>query len=346
MHKIYRTLTVLAAAFILVACGGGKTAAEQTEKSGQKKILNVSYDVSRDFFKAYNPLFLEHFRKQNPDTALEIQQSHGGSSKQAMSVANGLPADVVTMNQTSDIDTLQKRGLIKADWAERLPDRAVPFSSVTVFLVRKGNPHNIQDWNDLTRGNVKSVFANPKTSGNGRYAFLSAYGYALKNHNGSEDEARAFTQKLLANVPVFENGSRAASTTFTQRNIGDVLITLENEAKFISLKLAPDQFDIIYPSYTAQALSPVAVVDSVAAKNGSAEISKQYLEYLWSKPAQELAAKLYLRPSDQTVLAAHRADFPEVETFRPDETMGGWPQIMQKFFADGGVFDQLSAKKE
>ncbi|MRN36966.1 sulfate ABC transporter substrate-binding protein [Neisseria sp. N95_16] len=326
-------------ALSLAACGSGKT---NTEKSQYKKILNVSYDVSRDFFKAYNPLFIEHFSRNHPHIDLHIQQSHGGSSKQAMSVANGLPADVVTMNQTSDIDSLQQRGLVKSDWTQRLPNNAVPFSSVTVFLVRKGNPQNVYDWADLARDNLQVVFANPKTSGNGRYAFLGAYGYGLKANNGNEADAKNFMRKLLNNVPMFENGSRAATTSFTQRQIGDVLITLENEANIVSHHLAPGQFDIVYPSYTVEAQTPVAVVDSVADKKDSAAISKEYLAFLWSKPAQELAAELYFRPSDKSILSANHADFPDLETFRPDETLGTWSYIMQKFFADGGMFDELT----
>ena len=344
MSKI-RCLAIgtIAALLAVAACSGGKTAA-----GGGKymKILNVSYDVSRDFYKEYNPLFIREFTKKHPETDLHVQQSHGGSSKQALSVANGLPADVVTMNQSSDIDTLQARGLIRPNWQSRLPDKAVPFTSTTVFLVRKGNPKYIRDWDDLTRPDVKTVFANPKTSGNGRYAFLSAYGYGLKTSGGDEAQARQFTRAILNNVPMFENGSRAATTSFTRRDIGDVLVTLENEANFISKKLENGQFEIVYPSYTAAADSPVAVVDKNAEKKESQTAARAYLEYLWSKPAQELAARMYFRPSDKEILARHKADFPDLDTFRPAELFGGWPQIMQKFFADGGMFDQLTAERK
>ena len=235
MSKIrHLAIGTIAALLAVAACSGGKTAA-----GGGKymKILNVSYDVSRDFYKEYNPLFIREFTKKHPETDLHVQQSHGGSSKQALSVANGLPADVVTMNQSSDIDTLQARGLIRPNWQSRLPDKAVPFTSTTVFLVRKGNPKHIRDWDDLTHPDVKTVFANPKTSGNGRYAFLSAYGYGLKTSGGDEAQAQQFTRAILNNVPMFENGSRAATTSFTRRDIGDVLVTLENEANFVSKKL-------------------------------------------------------------------------------------------------------------
>ena len=250
------------------------------------------------------------------------------------------------MNQSSDIDTLQARGLIRPNWQSRLPDKAVPFTSTTVFLVRKGNPKHIRDWDDLTRPDVKTVFANPKTSGNGRYAFLSAYGYGLKTSGGDEAQARQFTRAILNNVPMFENGSRAATTSFTRRDIGDVLVTLENEANFVSKKLENGRFEIVYPSYTAAADSPVAVVDKNAEKKESQAAARAYLEYLWSKPAQELAARMYFRPSDKEILARHKADFPDLDTFRPAELFGGWPQIMQKFFADGGMFDQLTAERK
>ena len=344
MSKI-RCLAIgtIAALLAVAACSGGKTAG-----GGGKymKILNVSYDVSRDFYKEYNPLFIREFTKKHPETDLHVQQSHGGSSKQALSVANGLPADVVTMNQGSDIELLVKKGLVKADWQKAFPNNAVPFTSTTVFLVRKGNPKHIRDWDDLTRPDVKTVFANPKTSGNGRYAFLSAYGYGLKTSGGDEAQARQFTQAILNNVPMFENGSRAATTSFTRRDIGDVLVTLENEANFVSKKLENGRFEIVYPSYTAVADSPVAVVDKNAEKKESQAAARAYLEYLWSKPAQELAARMYFRPSDKEILARHKADFPDLDTFRPAELFGGWSQIMQKFFADGGMFDQLTAERK
>ncbi|WP_411710857.1 sulfate ABC transporter substrate-binding protein [Neisseria chenwenguii] len=343
--KQMRPLCYLAAALVLAtaACSDGQGAGSDGE---YKKILNVSYDVSRDFYKEYNELFIKEYQKSHPKTDLYVQQSHGGSSKQAMSVINGLPADVVTMNQVSDIDNLAQRGLVKTDWAERFPNRAVPFTSVTVMLVRKGNPKRIKDWNDLVRPDTKAVFANPKTSGNGRYALLSIYGYGLKASGGDKAAAEKFTGGVLKNVPMFENGSRAASTSFTRRNIGDVLVAPENEASVISKKLEPGKFEIVYPSYTAALDSPVAVVETVAEKKDSAQIAQDYLTYLWSKPAQELAAKLYFRPSDKDVLTKHRAAFPETETFRPDETLGTWPEIMKTFFADGALFDRLTAGKQ
>ena len=272
-------------------------------KGGEVKLLNVSYDVARDFYKEYNPLFVKEFAAKNGGQTVEVQQSHGGSSKQALAVANGLAADVVTMNQTSDIELLVKKD------------------------------------------GVQIVLANPKTTGNGRYAFLGAYGYGLKVNNGDEGKTKDFVAALLKNTPVFENGGRAATTTFSQRNIGDVLVTFENEANYVSKKLTQDQFEIVYPSYTILSEAPVAVVDSVVDKKGTRATAEAYLQNLWSEPAQELAANLYLRPRNAEVLAKHKADFPEIETFNPNEKFGTWEEIMKKFFADGRLFDQLSSKK-
>ena len=283
-------------------------------KGGEVKLLNVSYDVARDFYKEYNPLFVKEFAAKNGGQTVEVQQSHGGSSKQALAVANGLAADVVTMNQTSDIELLVKKGLVKADWNTRLPDNAVPYTSNVVFLVRKGNPKHIQDWGDLAK-------------------------------DGDEGKTKDFVAALLKNTPVFENGGRAATTTFSQRNIGDVLVTFENEANYVSKKLTQDQFEIVYPSYTILSEAPVAVVDSVVDKKGTRATAEAYLQNLWSEQAQELAANLYLRPRNAEVLAKHKADFPEIETFNPNEKFGSWEEIMKKFFADGGLFDQLSSKK-
>ena len=348
-----RTLSfaALTAALALSACSpkaeqSADNASQAAEgKGGEVKLLNVSYDVARDFYKEYNPLFVKEFAAKNGGQPVEVQQSHGGSSKQALAVANGLAADVVTMNQTSDIELLVKKGLVKADWNTRLPDNAVPYTSNVVFLVRKGNPKHIQDWGDLSKDGVQIVLANPKTTGNGRYAFLGAYGYGLKVNNGDEGKTKDFVAALLKNTPVFENGGRAATTTFSQRNIGDVLVTFENEANYVSKKLTQDQFEIVYPSYTILSEAPVAVVDSVVDKKGTRATAEAYLQNLWSEPAQELAANLYLRPRNAEVLAKHKADFPEIETFNPNEKFGPWEEIMKKFFADGGLFDQLSSKK-
>ncbi|MGF6148719.1 Sulfate starvation-induced protein 2 [Kingella potus] len=320
------------------ASGGSAPASDSV------KLLNVSYDVARDLYKDYNPLFIKEYRKKHPGRDITVQQSHGGSSKQALAVANGLQADVVTMNQGSDIDLLVKKGLVKAGWRKAFPNDASPFTSASVFLVRKGNPKQIKDWDDLSKDGVKLVVANPKTSGNGRYTYLGAYGYALKAGNGNDAQARAYVKKLLANVEVFESGGRSATTTFMQRKIGDVLVTFENEANLSAKQFGSGEYEIVYPKYTIRMDSPVAVVDSVADKRGTREAAAAYLGHLWSKPAQELGAKLYLRPADPQVLAAHAANLPPLDTFDPNTVFGAWDKIMAEHFADGGLFDQLASR--
>ena len=333
-------------ALALSACDQGSAASKSSKSAEKVSILNVSYDPTRELYQAYNPIFKQYWKAKTGQD-VEIQQSNGGSGKQALTVQHGLKADVVTLALAGDIDAINggSQTLISPDWQQALPDNSTPYTSTIVFLVRKGNPQQVRDWADLTKENLKIVIANPKTTGNGRYAFLGAYGYALKANNGDEARANDFTRKLLANVPVYENGGRAATTTFTQRNIGDVLITFENEANYVSRVLSPDQFEIVYPSYTILSESPVAVVDNVVEKKATREAATEYLEYLWSEPAQELAAKLYLRPRNAEVLAAHAADFPAIDTFRPNDIFGSWPEIMKKYFADGGLVDQLSPKK-
>lgn len=344
----YKTLALGLSVTAVAACSpqGGQSASDgdaQSANAQNIKLLNVSYDVARDLYKDFNPLFTAYYEKEHPGTTLTIQQSHGGSSKQALSIANGLQADVATMNQKSDIDLLVKKGLVKPDWQQAFPNNAVPFTSATVFLVHKGNPKNIHDWSDLTRNDVKIVIANPKTTGNGRYTFLGAYGYALKNNNGDENKAKAFAEQLFKNVLVYENGGRAATTTFVQRKLGDVLITFENEANLAAKQFGAGQFELVYPSYTIRMDSPVAVVSAVTDKKGTTQVAQEYLKYLWSKPAQELGAKLYLRPADPEVLKAHAAALPPLETFNPNDVFGSWDEIMPKYFADGGLVDQIAA---
>lgn len=335
----------LLSSLILVACGTQDDVQQKTSSSHERsrtELLNVSYDVMRDFYKDYNPLFVKYYQQKQPNIELEIQQSHGGSSKQALSVANGLQADVVTMNQNSDIELLQQKGLVADNWQSLLPNQAVPFTSTTVFLVRKGNPKNIHDWQDLARENIQVVMANPKTSGNGRYSFLAAYAAGLKNAADNHEQAKAFTQKLLANVAVLEAGGRGATTTFVQRQIGDVLITFENEANLAAKQFGNGEFELVYPSYSIAAENPVAVVQTVADKKGTTEVAHDYLAYLWSDEAQNLAADLYLRPSNPDVLAKFADRFPKVETFKANEVFGSWDDIMKTYFADGGVFDQVN----
>lgn len=337
--------TTLGLTAVLAACGGEKKteetkATDATAPAGAVELLNVSYDVSRDFYKDYNELFLKHYAQKHPETKLDIKQSHGGSSKQALSVKNGLQADVATMNQGSDIELLADAKLVDTNWREAFGNNAIPFTSTVVFLVREGNPKGIKDWSDLAKPGVELVIANPKTTGNGRYVFLATYGYALHQAKQDEAQAKEFTKNLLGNVKVFENGGRAATTTFAQRGIGDVLITFENEANVIKGKFTG--IDIVYPSYTINAENPVAVVKSVTDKKGTTAIATDYLAHLYSDEAQELAAKLYLRPSNPDILAKYQDKFPPMQTFYPNEVFGDWNSIMSTYFSDGGVYDQLA----
>ena len=306
------------------------------------ELLNVSYDVARDFYKDYNPMFVKHYKAEHPNSDIVIKQSHGGSSKQALSIANGLQADVATMNQGSDIELLEKKGLVEADWESKFSDKAVPFTSTIVFLVRKDNPKGINDWADLTKPGLEIVMANPKSTGNGRYAFLGAYGYGLHAFNNDEAKAESYTKDVLKNVKVYENGGRAATTTFVQRGIGDVLVTFENEANLAATQFGAGKVDIIYPKYSIKSESPVAIVKSVTDKKGTTAAAKAYLDYLWSEPAQQLAADLYLRPSVKSVLDKNGDKLPPIDTFRPNDAFGSWDDIMSKYFSDGGLFDKLA----
>lgn len=342
-----------AAILTLTACGGQTTASEgaasgsgnQAAGGGQKiQLLNASYDVMRDFYKDFNPLFIKHYQAQHTGKTLSVQQSHGGSSKQALAVANGLQADVVTMNQGADIELLANKGLVAKDWAKAFPDNAVPFTSTTVFLVRKGNPKKIHDWADLAKTGVQIVMTNPKTGGNGRYTFLGAYGYALKANNGNQAAAKDYLKKFFANAVALESGGRAATNTFVQRQMGDVLVTFENEANVVSKQFGDGQFEIVYPQYSVAAENPVAVVATVADKKGTAAAAKEYLAYLWSDEGQNLAAKLYLRPSNPQILAKYPQQFPKMAIFRPTDVFGSWSDITKNFFADGGLFDQINQK--
>lgn len=307
-------------------------------------LLNVSYDVSRELYKDINPAFSTHWKAQGGDT-VTVNQSHGGSSKQAMAVAAGLEADVVTMNQSPDIDVLVERGgLVEADWRARFPHEATPYTTTSVFLVRKGNPKNIKDWSDLARDGLQVIVPNPKTSGNGRYTYLAAWGYAL-DKTGNEAGAREFVSKLFANVPVLDGGGRGATTTFTQRDVGDVLVTFENEAILIARELGDSKFDVVYPSISIDASAPVAVVKSVVDKRGTAQVAEGYLQFLFSPAGQEIIAKHNFRPRDPAVLAKNADKFPPVRTFTVDQKLGGWAAVQKAHFADGGIYDQIVVKR-
>ncbi len=309
----------------------------------QTSILNVSYDVSRELYKDINPAFVASWQaKGNP--TVTINQSHGGSSKQVGAVIAGLDADVVTMNQVPDIQKLVQSGLVKADWEKRLPNNAAPYTTTSVFLVRKGNPKNIKDWPDLVRQGVEVIVPNPKTSGNGRYTYLAAWGFAIKNYK-SEESAKEFVKALFKNVPVLDGGGRGATTTFTQRNVGDVLVTFENEAILLDKEVGGDQFDIVYPSLSIDAPAPVTVVDKVVDKKGTRKVATAYLEYLWTSEGQEIIAKHYLRPRNAAVLKKYAKIFPPVNTFSVEKLLGGWEKVQKEQFADGGIYDQIVVKR-
>lgn len=303
-------------------------------------ILNASYDVTREFYKDFNAAFLAHWKTVTGES-LTINQSHGGSSKQARAVLDGLDADVITMNQANDIDLLVERGrLIPAGWAKRLPYNSAPTTSTTVFLVRKGNPKHIRDWDDLVKPSISVVIPNPKTSGNGRYSYLAAWGYVIRK-GGSEQQAREFVTKLFRNVPVLDTGGRGATTTFVQRGIGDALLTFENEVILTRRELGDDLFDVVYPSISIQAENPVSVVDKVADRRGTRKVATAYLEYLYSDEGQEIAAQHYLRPRDSKIFARHADKFGKLELFTVDDVFGGWKKAQAVHFNDGGLFDQI-----
>lgn len=306
-------------------------------------LLNVSYDVMRDFYKDYNPAFQAHWRVTHQEK-VNIQMSHGRSSKQARSVIDGLPADVITMNQASDIDALVDHGAkIAGNWATRLPDNSAPFVSATVFIVRKGNPKHISDWPDLLRDGIQIVVPNPKTSGNGRYTYLSAWSYRLKN-GGDSEQARDFVSRLFKQVPVMDTGGRAATSTFMQNQIGDVLITFENEAAMIAREFGQGQFEVIHPSLSIEAELPVSVVDQVVDKKGHRELAEAYLAYLWSEEAQRIAAENYLRPRHSKILQEYADRFPAIDFVDVEDTFGDWRTLQQTHFADGGIFDQMQTR--
>ncbi|MFZ5505146.1 MAG: sulfate ABC transporter substrate-binding protein [Pseudomonadota bacterium] len=307
-------------------------------------LLNVSYDPTREFYQDFNSAFAKQWKAKTGDN-VTIRQSHGGSGKQARSVIDGLEADVVTLALAYDVDALHQNGkLIPADWQKRLPHNASPYTSTIVFLVRKGNPKGIKDWNDLTKPGVEVITPNPKTSGGARWNYLAAWAYALKQPGGSDATARDFVKKLFANVKVLDSGARGSLTTFAERGIGDVLIAWENEAYLAVKELGPDKFGIVTPSLSILAEPPVSVVDKVVDKRGTRAVATAYLEYLYSPEGQELAAKNYYRPIDPKVAAKYAKTFAPVKLFTIDDEFGGWTKAQKTHFADGGVFDQISVR--
>jgi sulfate/thiosulfate transport system substrate-binding protein len=304
-------------------------------------LLNVSYDPTRELYQDFNAAFAKHWKAATGET-VTIKQSHGGSGKQARAVIDGLQADVVTLALAYDIDALYDRAkMIPKDWQKRLGYNSAPYTSTIVFLVRKGNPKHIKDWDDLTRPGISVVTPNPKTSGGARWNYLAAWGYALKKNNGDEGKAKDFVSRLYKNAPVLDSGARGSTTTFIERGIGDVLIAWENEA-FLALKeLGPEKVEIVVPSVSILAEPPVSVVDKVVDKHGTRKVAQAYLDYLYTPEGQEIAGRNFYRPRIEAVAAKFAKQFPKVTLFTVDEIAGGWQKAQPTHFADGGVFDQI-----
>jgi sulfate/thiosulfate transport system substrate-binding protein len=304
-------------------------------------LLNVSYDPTRELYEDFNQHFAAYWKEKTGQT-VTIRQSHGGSGKQARSVIDGLPADVVTLALAYDIDQIaEKGGLLPADWQRRLPDNSSPYTSTMVLLVRKGNPKGIKDWGDLAKPGVSVVTPNPKTSGGARWNYLAAWAWALRQPGGNDASAKAFVTKLYRNVPVLDAGARGATTTFVERGIGDVLIAWENEALLAIKELGPGKFEVVAPSISILAEPPVAVVDKVAAKHGTKAVAQAYLEYLYSAAGQEIAARHFYRPRLASVAAKYASQFPEVSLVTVDEVFGGWKKANAAHFVDGATFDEI-----
>ncbi|HEY3520988.1 MAG TPA: sulfate ABC transporter substrate-binding protein [Rhodanobacteraceae bacterium] len=316
-------------------------ALSQFAQGASVTLLNVSYDPTRELYKDVNQAFAADWKAKHGGD-ITIQMSHGGSGKQARSVLDGLPADVVTLALAYDIDALADRGLLAQNWQSRLPDNSSPYTSTIVFLVRKGNPKHIRDWSDLIKPGVQVITPNPKTSGGARWAFLAAWGYALKQPNGNEAAAKEFVRKLFKNVPVLDTGAREATNTFVQRGIGDVLLSWENEALLAQRTLGKDAVEIVIPSRSILAEPPVAVVDKTAAAHHTQAIATAYLQFLYTEQGQEIAAKHYYRPRSAKAMQKYAAQFPKINTFSIGDTFGDWRQVQKKFFSDGGIFDQVS----
>lgn len=326
----------------LLALALGAAVLPFTAQAADVELLNVSYDVARELYKDINPAFVAEWKKTTGEN-VTIKQSHGGSSKQARAVADGLEASVVTMNQANDIDMLADRGLVAKDWAKKFPDNAAPYYSTMVFLVRKGNPKGIKDWADLAKPGVKVVIPNPKTAGNGRYTYLAAWGSVIKK-GGSEAQARDLVGKIFKNVPVLDAGGRAATTTFTQRQIGDALVTFENEVNLVRAEFGND-FEVVYPSISVLAESPVAVVDKVVDRKGIRKQATGYLNFLYSEQGQAIGAKHYLRVRNANVMKQFAANYKPIQLFTVDDVFGGWRAAQKRHFDDGGEFDKIYQSK-
>lgn len=335
--KLNYTIRSLAALAVVGGFALGATAKDI-------KLLNVSYDPTRELYVEFNAAFAKHWKAKTGDT-VSVQQSHGGSSKQARGVIDGLQADVVTLALAYDVDAIAtKSKLLPADWQKRLPHNSAPYTSTIVFLVRKGNPKGIKDWDDLVKSGISLIPANPKTSGAARWVYLSAWGFALKKYGNDEAKAKDFVAKFYKNVPVLDSGARGATTTFIQREIGDALVGWENEAYLALKEYGAEKFEIITPSVSILAEPTVALVDKVATKKGTEVVAKAYLDYLYSDEGQDIAGKNFYRPRSEAALAKYGKQFAKVNLFTIDEVFGGWQKAQTAHFNDGGVFDQISRR--
>ncbi len=303
-------------------------------------LLNVSYDPTRELYADFNKAFVSAYQKET-GKSVEIKQSHGGSGSQARAVIDGLQADVVTLALAYDIDAIAAKGLIPADWQKRLPLNASPYTSTIVFLVRKGNPKGIKDWDDLVKSGVSVITPNPKTSGGARWNYLAAWGYALKKFGGSADKAKQFVGDLYKNVPVLDTGARGATVTFVERGVGDVLLAWENEAFLAQREFGKDKFEIVSPPLSILAEPPLSVVDKVADKKGTRAVAEAYLKYWYSREGQEIAARNSYRPRDSEIAKEYEKSFAKVELFTIDDVFGGWAKAQKEHFAEGGIFDQI-----
>ncbi|MBZ5651816.1 MAG: sulfate ABC transporter substrate-binding protein [Acidobacteriia bacterium] len=332
---------VLVVAGLLLAGLLALSSVQGRAQGGEVTLLNVSYDPTRELYQDFNQAFAKYWKAKTGQT-VTVEQSHGGSSKQARGVIDGLQADVVTLALAYDIDAIsQNAGLLPADWQKRLPQNSTPYTSTIVFLVRKGNPKQIKDWDDLVKPGISVITPNPKTSGGARWNYVAAWAYALKQPGGSEQKAQEFVKRLYKNVPVLDSGARGSTTTFVQREIGDVLIAWENEA-FLSIKeLGAEKIEIVVPSQSILAEPPVSIVDKVVDKKGTRKVAQAYLEYLYTPEGQEIAAKNYYRPRLDSVAKKYASIFPKIKLVTIEEVFGGWQAAQKKHFADGGVFDQI-----
>jgi len=338
-----RQLSILTIA-TLTALSSLSAIAPSTAFAKEVSLLNVSYDPTRELYQEFNGAFAKYWKAKTGDD-VTIKQSHGGSGKQARSVIDGLEADVVTLALAYDIDAIAEKGQLSTDWQKKLKGNSSPYTSTIVFLVRKGNPKNIKNWDDLAKAGTAVITPNPKTSGGARWNYLAAYGFELKRSKGSQEKAKEFVRRVFENVPVLDSGARGSTVTFAERGQGDVLLTWENEAHLALKEFGADKFDIVYPPFSIYAEPPVAVVDKVVDKKGTRDVALGYLQYLYSPEGQELAGKNFYRPTDPKVAAKYAKQFPKIELIKVDNVFGGWANAQKTHFSDGGVFDQIYTKK-